>query len=97
MRIVAGSPLLASLALATLLAAPAHAQEAPKLKPSKFSKQPIDITTRAYGAYAGTPKALNVGDVVPDFTLPLSRGGEFKLSEELKKSELMLIFYRGHW
>ena len=85
-------------ALVGLGSLPATADDgAPAYKPSKFSKAPIDITTNAYGAFKHAPKAPKIGDVVKDFTLPRASGGEFKLSEALKKGPMLIMFYRGHW
>jgi peroxiredoxin len=36
---------------------------------------------------------LNVGDQVPDFTLPAGSGGTVTLSEELKKGPVVLAWY----
>ncbi len=38
-----------------------------------------------------------VGEAAPDFELPSVEGGKVKLSELTKKSEVMLVFYRGGW
>lgn len=40
---------------------------------------------------------LKVGDKAPDFTLPDAFGQFITLSEELKKSPVVLVFYRGAW
>lgn len=76
---------------------PAAPGEPPRFKPSEKSPAPVDITTDDYGAFASAPNAPHVGDVIPDFSLPRARGGQFRLSEELKKGQVLLIFYRGHW
>ena len=84
-------------AISALAALPALAQSAPALKPSKFSKAPIDITTNAYGAFKHAPHAPKIGDVIKDFSLPKARGGEFTLSKALKSGPVLIMFYRGHW
>lgn len=40
---------------------------------------------------------LPVGDVAPDFEVMNYQGAVVKLSEEIKKGPLVLIFYRGGW
>jgi hypothetical protein len=88
---------------ALLVVASAHAQPAadgpaaPKLKPSKFSKAPIDITTNAYGAFGLAPKAPGIGEAHPDFELPAHTGEPWKLKDALKNGPLVLIYYRGDW
>lgn len=44
----------------------------------------------------GQNKGLEVGEKITDFAA-VSTNGDFKLSEELKKNTVILIFYRGHW
>lgn len=84
------------VALALAGAAPVAA-EPPAFKPSAYSDGPVDITTDAYGAFKDAPRAPGLGDVIADFTLPRVDGGTFRLSEELAKREVLLVFYRGHW
>lgn len=43
------------------------------------------------------PKGLAVGDKAPDFTGSDSKGVSFTLSQQLKKGEVVLVFYRGQW
>jgi thioredoxin-dependent peroxiredoxin len=40
---------------------------------------------------------LKVGDKAPDFTLLNQDGKEVKLSAVVKKSNVVLVFYRGWW
>jgi cytochrome oxidase Cu insertion factor (SCO1/SenC/PrrC family) len=40
---------------------------------------------------------LKVGDKVTDFTLNNQDGKEVKLSAVVKKSNVVLVFYRGWW
>lgn len=40
---------------------------------------------------------LKVGDKAPDFTLLDQDGKEVKLSAVAKKSNVVLVFYRGWW
>jgi len=42
-------------------------------------------------------KELEVGDMVPDFTAPCVRGGEFTLSSEVKVSPVLLYFYPSNY
>jgi len=43
------------------------------------------------------PTGLKVGMKAPDFTLKAPNGTTVKLSEELKKQPVVLMFYRGQW
>lgn len=43
------------------------------------------------------PKGLAIGDKAPDFTGKDSKGNAFTLATQLKKGEVVLIFYRGQW
>lgn len=43
------------------------------------------------------PKGLAVGDKAPAFTCKDSKGQAFTLDKQLKKGEVVLIFYRGQW
>lgn len=42
-------------------------------------------------------KAVRVGDPAPDFSLPLVKGGNVKLSHVLRDGPVVLNFYRGGW
>jgi peroxiredoxin len=44
-----------------------------------------------------TSHGIVVGETAPDFSLPDSSGKQRKLSELVKDSPLVLVFYRGHW
>ncbi len=43
------------------------------------------------------PEGLSVGEQAPDFTAKDSKGNKVNLSKELKKGDVVLIFYRGQW
>ena len=44
------------------------------------------------------PHVFDVGDVAPDFTLPVAQSAEVvTLSTQLKQGPVVLSFYRGHW
>ncbi len=43
------------------------------------------------------PKGLLVGDMAPDFTAKDNKGNTVTLSKQLKKGDVVLIFYRGQW
>ncbi len=43
------------------------------------------------------PEGLKTGMKAPDFTLKAPNGEVVKLSEELKKQPVVLMFYRGQW
>jgi len=42
---------------------------------------------------SGTAAALEVGDKAPDFNLPSTKGGNFKLSDLAGKKSLVIQFY----
>jgi len=42
-------------------------------------------------------RAINAGDIAPDFTLPDAGGGKVTLSELLRNGPVVLSFYRGGW
>jgi peroxiredoxin len=41
----------------------------------------------------GTAAALEVGDKAPDFNLPSTKGGNFKLSDMAGKKNVLIQFY----
>jgi len=69
----------------------------PRYKPSSRSPEPLDIRTNSYGASRSAPAALEIGDRVPDFTLPRAGGGTVSLEGALQRGPVAIIFYRGHW
>jgi peroxiredoxin len=46
---------------------------------------------------AKTVRPLLIGSAVPDVTLKNPEGKDFKLAEEIKGRQVVLIFYRGGW
>lgn len=40
---------------------------------------------------------LKAGDTAPDFTLTDQNGNAISLSNSVKKSNVVLVFYRGYW
>ncbi len=42
-------------------------------------------------------RALGRGETAPDFALPNAQGETIRLSDLLKDSAVILVFYRGHW
>lgn len=81
--------------LSVMAAANALAADPPLYKPSSRSPEPIDITSNAYGANSLAPTAINIADRAPDFDLPVSGGGNYRLSAADKP--VAIVFYRGHW
>jgi peroxiredoxin len=47
----------------------------------------------ALAALPGTSAALEVGDKAPDFELPSTKGGNFKLSDLAGKKNVVVQFY----
>lgn len=50
-----------------------------------------------YDLEKGRPEGLKAGMQAPDFQLNTPDGKQVRLSEELKKQPIVLIFYRGQW
>lgn len=48
-------------------------------------------------AAAVAGRALGVGDVAPDFTLPNAFGAPARLADRLREGPVVLSFYRGNW
>ena len=44
-----------------------------------------------------TQSELEAGAQAPDFAAPDEQGREWRLSEALKRSAQVLVFYRGDW
>jgi hypothetical protein len=40
---------------------------------------------------------IQIGDLAPDFTLASYDGGRVTLSDYRGESNVLLVFYRGHW
>lgn len=89
MRIISLSILLSWISVAA-------AAEVPFYKPSSRSEA-IDISSNAYGVSAFAPDALGIGEVAPNFNLPLSGGGNYSLTDSAANGPVAIIFYRGHW
>ena len=77
-------------------AAPAS-EKVPRYKPSSRSPEPLDIRTNSYGATRTAPDALGIGQQAQAFRLPKSGGGKFEFSAGGGDSDLVIVFYRGHW
>jgi hypothetical protein len=50
----------------------------------------------SYSMYAAREDRPAVGDAFPDFTLPVSDGGTYRLADA-NGTRRLLIFYRGAW
>lgn len=57
----------------------------------------IQWIKRGYDLEKIRPTGLKTGMKAPDFTLKSPSGATVKLSEELKKQPVVLMFYRGQW
>lgn len=51
------------------------------------------VLALSLGGLPGTATALEVGDKAPDFDLPSTKGGNFKLSDLAGKKHLVIQFY----
>ncbi len=94
--------LLATLSITPLFAA-SNLQEQ---LDQKKAGSPIDASTRAtmqaavdaLAATQITEKAIQTGDLAPDFSAPRVDGlGEYTLSTALKGGPVVLVYYRGDW
>jgi len=47
----------------------------------------------ALGSLSGPALALEIGDKAPDFDLPSTKGGNFKLADLAGKRNLLIQFY----
>jgi len=75
----------------------AMAIDPPRYKPYSKAAEAVDISTNEYGASSLAPGSLGIGELAPDFRLPLSGGGQIHLSSVASTGPVVLIFYRGHW
>ncbi len=57
----------------------------------------INLTAQTNHKSVKEVKGLETGTLVKDFSLKDSKGETYRLSEELKKGPVVLIFYRGQW
>lgn len=51
------------------------------------------VLTLALAGLPGTAAAVEVGDKAPDFNLPSTKGGNFKLSDMAGKKNVLIQFY----
>jgi hypothetical protein len=51
------------------------------------------VLALSFAGLPGTASALEVGDKAPDFDLPSTKGGNFKLSDLAGKKNLVIQFY----
>jgi peroxiredoxin len=54
---------------------------------------PAIVFALALAGFPGLATALEVGDKAPDFDLPSTKGGTFKLSDLAGKKNLVIQFY----
>ena len=66
---------------------------------SKLSSDEKEVMQRAKAALAKTlpDPGIKVGERAPNFTLSNAFGKQVTLYDELKKSPVVLVFYRGAW
>lgn len=66
---------------------------------SPFSTQDRQVMERAAAELARIlpNPGLQVGQLAPDFTLPDAEGRPLRLSDQLARGPVILVFYRGAW
>lgn len=69
----------------------------PKTTQTTISEADARWIKIGYDLEKGRPEGLKTGMKAPDFTLKAPDGQVIKLSEELKKQPVVLMFYRGQW
>ena len=57
----------------------------------------MDGATQALQELELAKRALKVGDIVPDFTLPNAQGASINLKNTLQNQAVVVSFYRGGW
>ena len=75
----------------------ANVNNVPLYKPSSRSPEPVDISSNVYGASSLAPTAIAIGEVAPEFKLPVSGGGLYESTATTTNNPTAIIFYRGHW
>ncbi len=66
----------------------------------RWPKEKLDIVLKAKDDLARSgivERMLKAGAKAPDFELGSTRGGTFRLYEQLRRGPVVLAFYRGHW
>jgi len=65
----------------------------------KVEKQDLDVMNKAASDLAASmpQPGLKVGEKAPDFSLKNPYGKTVRLSDQLKKGPVVLVFYRGAW
>lgn len=66
----------------------------------RWPKEKLEVVLKARDELARSgivERMLKAGARSPDFVLPSSAGGSFRLSERLRGGPVVLAFYRGHW
>ena len=58
-----------------------------------FRLIPALLLALALTGLPGTAAAVEVGDKAPDFDLPSTKGGNFKLSDFAGKKTVLILFY----
>jgi len=59
----------------------------------RFGFIPVIVLALSLIGLSGTAAALEVGDKAPDFDLPSTKDGKFKLSDLAGKKSLVIQFY----
>ena len=57
----------------------------------------IFISVTSFSQNTVYPDGLKVGDKAPQFQVTDNRGKTFNLKKQLKKGDVVIIFYRGQW
>lgn len=95
--LMASATLVATLTTGGYAGADVNANNVPLYKPSSRSPEPVDISSNVYGASSLAPTAIAIGEVAPEFKLPVSGGGLYESTAATTNNPTAIIFYRGHW
>ncbi len=89
----------ASTAAAASTVATAAVSAEPRTAPGLKQAKPKAYADTAEADLGTLPEGVGiaVGNRAPNFELPAVEGGQISLGELLKKSAVLLVFYRGGW
>ncbi len=86
-----------SLEMGELTERLARLREAAKKSLSPEFLEQMHQATEELRTSGQADKALNEGDLAPDFELPDSQGKIVRLTDLLARTPVIVTFFRGHW